>query len=47
MNLEEGIEETVLRDKIKGERRQRSVGKTCHLHQSEPFKNEGEMTAST
>ena len=46
MNLQEGIEETTERQK-KGEKRQRSIGMTCHLHQSEPFKNEKEMTAST
>lgn len=46
MNLQEGIEETTERQK-KGEKRQRSIGTTCHLRQSERFKNEKEMTAST
>lgn len=46
MNLQEGIEESAERQK-KGKKRQGSIGMTCHLVQSEPFKNEKEMTAST
>lgn len=46
MNLQEGIEESAKRQK-KGKKRQRSRGMTCHLLQSEPCKNEKEMTAST